>query len=155
MDETIECLLADIAALAGPKASRLAERVEVLLGEMQSKTAALRAELNKAKALRRIKDAKIRELEWQIADLKKPKFGANSDRNPDKGHSNMDEDNNSPSTPEGSSEDPSQNRRNNRHGGSTPPKQAAPRNRNGRGRREFPKHLERREIYMVLIVTEN
>lgn len=148
MDETIECLLADITALAELEGSQLAERVEVLLKEMQSETASLRAELNKSKALMRIKDAKIRELEWQIADLKKPKFGANSDRNPDKGQPKMDRNNNGPSTPEGTPEDPSQNRRNNSHCGSTLPTPAAPRNRNGRGKREFPKHLERREIYL-------
>lgn len=148
MDDTIESLLADMAALAGPEGSRLAERVEVLFRKMQAETAALRAKLAKANTAKRIKDARIRELEGQVADLKKKVFGVNSDRNPDKGQPKMDENNNGRSTLEGTPEYPSQNRRNNSHGESTPPKPAAPRNRNGRGKREFPKHLERREIYM-------
>ncbi|MBU2941350.1 IS66 family transposase [Shimia thalassica] len=148
MDDTIERLLVDIAALEGPEGSHLAEQVEVLLREMQSETVTLRAKLAKANTAKRIKDARIKELERQVADLKKMVFGANSDRNPDKGQLKMDEKNSGPSTPEGAPEDPSQNRRNNHHGGSTPPKPATPRNRSGRGKREFPKHLERREIYM-------
>lgn len=148
MRDTIERLLADIVTFWGTEGAHLVERAEVLWCGQESENAALRAELNKAKALMRIKDAKIRELEWQIADLKKPKFGANSDRNPDKGHSNMDEDNNSPLTPEGSSEGPSQYHGDSLRDGSTHPKPAVPRYRNGRGKREFPKNLERREIYM-------
>lgn len=148
MDEKIERLLADIAALVGPEGSHLTERFEVLWKEMQSETDALLSKLAKANEAKSIKDARIKELEGQVADLKKMVFGANSDRNPDKGQSKMDENNNCPSTPEGTPDDPSQNRRNNSQSGSTLPKPAAPRNRNGRGKREFPKHLERREIYM-------
>ena len=68
MRDTIERLLADIVTFWGTEGAHLVERAEVLWCGQESENAALRAELNKAKALMRIKDAKIRELEWQIAD---------------------------------------------------------------------------------------
>ena len=148
MDDTIECLVADIAVLAGAEASCLAERVKALLREMQSETSALRAKLNKAKTTIRIQDTKIRELERQNADLRKKVFGANSDRNPDKQHTKLHEGKNSPSSLEHTPKESEQKHRKQLQGAGFPTKPAAPRNRNGRGKRKFPKHLERREIYM-------
>lgn len=146
MADTIDCLVGDILACAGDDGPKLVERVAALWSEKQSKIAVLQNKLNKAKTLIRNKDAEIRELKGQNAKLNKMKFGANADHNPGKGKAKMNS--NGDANPDDTPSDPSQNRKNQRQDDQTPPKPPSLRNRNGRGKRAFPKHLERQEIYM-------
>lgn len=148
MYDTIEGLLADILASAGPDGPRLAERVEALSHEQQSEIAALRNELNKAKALIRLKDTQIRELKGQNAKLKKMMFGANADRNPDKGTVSADAKNVSAKPSEAISCEPTQNSGSSQSNERPKRTPSAPSNYNGRGKRVWPKHLERHVIYM-------
>lgn len=148
MNDSIDSLTADILASAMPDGLRLAKRAEALWCEIQSENIALRSELGRAKTRIRNKDAKIRELERQLADFRKRVFGASADRNPNKGQLQNGDDASDQLSPEDTPKSPTADsgiellERKETLKGSTP------RNRNGRGKREFPKDLERREIYM-------
>ncbi|MCE8556667.1 IS66 family transposase [Ruegeria pomeroyi] len=95
-----------------------------------------------------MKDKKISELERQIANLKKMVFGAKADRNPNKDQLKKDDGPSDQSAPGHSPNSTTPNSGKELHGHRQTPKRSAPRNRSGRGKREFPKHLERCEIYM-------
>lgn len=78
--------------------------------------------------------AEVQQLTRQIAKLNKMLFGPTADHNPKKSENN--EDAKPTGAPQGSSETDTP----------SPEKKSKPRNRSGRGKREWPAHLERREI---------
>ncbi len=145
MADTIEILLADLLAAAGPDGSILSERLRALWLDMELEITSLRDELLKANSKIRIKNAEIRDLKGQISKLSKIKFGVNSDRNPEKGKAKMD---NNADDKDGWGEKQQEPPKNHKEGHKATKPAPVPRNTNGRGRRVFPKHLERREIYM-------
>ncbi|GAA6192681.1 IS66 family transposase [Phaeobacter sp. NW0010-22] len=145
MTDAIEILLADLLAAAGPDGSILSERLRALWLDVELEITSLRDELLKANSKIRIKSAEIRDLKGQIAKLSKIKFGVNADRNPEKGKAKMD---NNANGKNGWGEEQPEPPKNHKDGHKATKPAPAPRNTNGRGRRVFPKHLERREIYM-------
>ncbi len=148
MNDSIDSLTADILASAIPDGSRLAKRVEALWWEHKSENTALHAELGRTKTLIRIKDAKIRKLEKQIADFRKRVFGASADRNPNKGELQNGDDSSDQLSPKDTPKSLTVDSGSELHEQKETLKQSTPRYRNGRGKREFPQDLERREIYM-------
>jgi transposase len=148
MNDSIDSLAADILASAMPDGLRLAKRAEALWSEIQSENIALRSELGRAKTRIRNKDAKIRELERQLADFKKRVFGASADRNPNKDQLQKGDDASGQLSPEDTPNSPTEDSGRELHERIETLKAPTPRNRKGRGKRKFPKELERREIYM-------
>jgi transposase len=148
MTETIESLTAEILASHGTKARDLADRIEKLWRDLQSEIRDLRTELEKTKTRSKIKDTRISELERQVSKLKEMVFGAKADRNPNKNNLNK---GNGPSVgmvPHETKSNPAPNDGSFLNDLRSAEKRSAPRNRNGRGKREFPEYLERCEIYM-------
>lgn len=145
MTDAIEILLVDLLAAAGPDGSILSERLRALWLDVELEITSLRRELFKANSTIRIKSAEIRDLKGQIAKLSKIKFGVNADPNPEKGKAKMD---NNADGNDGWDEEQPEPHKNHKEGNKATKRAPAPRNTNRRGRRVFPKHLERREIYM-------
>ncbi|ANP37591.1 hypothetical protein JL2886_02703 [Phaeobacter gallaeciensis] len=148
MKDSIDSLTADILASECVSARHFADRAEALWRDGQIEIRGLRTELEKAKTRSKMKDRKISELERQIANLKKIVFGAKADRNPNKDQLQKGDGPSDQSAPGHTPNSATPNSGNDLHGHRQTPRRLAPRNRNGRGKREFPKHLERFEIYM-------
>jgi len=148
MSDTIERLAADILASAGTGGPALVERLCAYFHSLEAETADLRESLHKAKTHNDLKTAENRELKGQIAKLNKMLFGASSDRNPDKGKTKLGEVADAASGSEGGASTASETQVNASSDEPTPTAKSAPHNRSGRKKREWPAHLERREIYM-------
>ena len=148
MQHSIDALRVEILASHCVNARELCNRADAIWLGYQLEIKELCTDLDKAKAGLRIKDAKIGELERKIANLNKVAFGTKSDRNPTKAQPQNSIDPLEDSTSEDATTSPTPNRAGERNDIGASPRRSAQRNRNGRGRREFPKNLKRRDIYM-------
>ncbi|MDR6265900.1 hypothetical protein GGE09_002912 [Roseobacter sp. N2S] len=148
MTDTFKKLKGDILVSAGSDGPQLVGRVEALRSDTESKIAALRSGLDKANAIIRIKNSEIRELKGQVAKLNKMKFGASSDQNPDKGKETMGAKTKPTSSP--GNTPPEVSKKKSDIGSENQPTQRSPtpRNRKGRGKRDWSEQIERRQIYM-------
>lgn len=148
MSDEVKGLVADILDSDGSDVSVLAERTEALWRDTEIEVASLRDDLRKAKLKIQLKSTEIRDLKGQIAKLKKMVFGSSADHNPEKGMATGGKDLGNTFGSSNSRSDPQKNRDDQQPDGKVEKPTSVPRNRNGRGQRVFPKHLERREIYM-------
>lgn len=148
MSDRLRGLLDAILASDRSDGPILAEQVELLWWDVECENASLRNDLRKAETKIRMKNAEIRDLKGQVAKLNKMKFGTSADQNPAKGKAKMDSNSDDTSGSGRLSSDPKKKRDDPQNEGKAEKRTLAPRNRNGRGQRVFPKHLERREIYM-------
>ncbi|WP_149777367.1 IS66 family transposase [Ruegeria intermedia] len=147
MPDTIEQLENDILVSAGSDGPGLVQRLHELFSEVISENETLREEGQKAKMLNKAMKAENARLKRQIAKLKKLAFGASADRNPDKTQAYHAKDGSEDAPPKGDagySENSAENAANGEQSADRP----KPRNTNGRGKRVWPDHIEKREIYM-------
>jgi len=148
MFDTIEKLQSDVLISAGSDGPGLVERIDALWVYSNTEIATLREENLKSKALVRFRDNQIADQKRQIAKLQKMYFSSTSDHNPNKGRSPEDSkagtDPTRQEAPSGVSNEPDLDPQAEQQD----QRRSAPSNRSGRGKRIWPEHLERREIYM-------
>ncbi|KEO54691.1 IS66 family transposase [Thioclava indica] len=147
MPDTIEQLKNDILVSSGLQGPGLVQRLHVLWNEVISENETLREEGMKANMLNRLMKAEIRRLKRQIAKLNKQAFGSSADHHPDKIKASHSKDT-SEDTPPKENAAFSGKAAESTAAGQKNADRPKPRNTNGRGKRVWPDHIERREIYM-------
>ena len=147
MLDTIEHLKHDILVSSGPDGPGLVQRLHELWSEVVSENETLREEGRKANMLNKLMKTEIARLKRQIAKVNKLTFGASADRNPDKIKASYSKDTSEDAHRNGNvafSEKATENTTTEQKNTG----RAKPRNTSGRGRRVWPDHIEKREIYM-------
>ena len=149
MFDKFEHLKTDVIVSSGPHGSRLEKSIDALWDEVNSEIETLRTEAQKSEMKVTVLQTEVKRLKRQIAKLNKMKFGPQSDRTP-----KTDEENDgvNPKAKRPKTDDEDQNsavEQDDRKSSTPDNKPKIPRNTNGRGKRFWPDHLERREILMA------
>ena len=148
MSTTIEQIQSDILSSAGPAGPVIVGRIRDLWRELNSENTTLLEEALKASMLERLMKTEIARLKRQIAKLQKMKFGASADQNPSKNNSTDITESETDTGDKNDGQVPIQGSDSRPPINELPRRQARPRNTAGRGKRVWPDHLERRELYM-------